>query len=63
MTGASVLSELEGVISMVASLSEGVGLSAVEIRNVGPLYKSIIARCHISIAGSPVMAAAHTGAT
>jgi hypothetical protein len=33
VTGASMISELEGVISMVASLAEGVGLSALEIKN------------------------------
>jgi hypothetical protein len=44
VTGASVTSELEGVISMVASLEEGVGLTAKEIANFGPFYKSVVAR-------------------
>ena len=44
VTGPSMNSELEGVISMVASLEEGVGLSAKEIMNFGPFYKSVVAR-------------------
>jgi hypothetical protein len=44
VTGTSVTAELEGVISMVASLEEGVGLTAKEISNFGPFYKSVVAR-------------------
>ena len=44
VTGASVISELEGVISMVASLEEGVGVTAKEVMNFGPFYKNVVAR-------------------
>ncbi len=44
VAGASVISELDGVISMVGSPAEGVGLSASEIKNFGPFHKSIVGR-------------------
>ena len=44
VTGTSVTAELEGVISMVASLEEGVGLTAKDIANFGPFYKKVVAR-------------------
>jgi hypothetical protein len=44
VTGTSVTAELEGVISMVASLEEGVGLTAKDIANFGPFYKRVVAR-------------------
>ncbi len=57
VTGASMTSELEGVISMVASLAEGVGLSAIEIKNCGPFCKSIAARLPLFFVGNPMRAA------